>query len=112
MEEPKVEQYLMATCLSIIDEFNILYRGYNQNQLKREADEKFNEMDITVRVGYPFKQTVHYTVGESAKTKKAQKINHDLFVEQRNFKIEIKYLKNWVSTSDTRSVIKSWSVFQ
>ena len=26
-------------------------------------------MDITVRVGYPFKQTVHYTVGESAKSR-------------------------------------------
>ncbi|RAZ94238.1 hypothetical protein DK853_36185, partial [Klebsiella oxytoca] len=51
-------------------------------------------------------------VGESAKTKKIQKINHDLYVEQRNFKIEIKYLKNWISTSDTRSVSKNWSVFQ
>ncbi len=112
MKEPSIDQYLVATCLSIIDEFNILYRGYNHNQLKKEADEKFNEMDITVRVGYPFKQTVHYTVGESAKTKKVQKINHDLYVEQRNFKIEIKYLKNWISTSDTRSVSKNWSVFQ
>lgn len=112
VKEPKIEQYLVATCLSIIDEFNILYRGYSQDQLKREADEKFNEMDITVRVGYPFKQTVHYTVGESSKTKKAQKINHDLYVEQRGFRIEIKYLKNWVSTSDTRSVSKNWSVFQ
>lgn len=112
MKEPTIDQYLVATCLSIIDEFNILYRGYNYDQLKKEADEKFNEMDITVRVGYPFKQTVHYTVGESAKTKKVQKINHDLYVEQRNFKIEIKFLKNWVSTSDTRSVSKNWSVFQ
>lgn len=112
MTTPTVDQYLTATCLSIIDEFNILYRGYSQDKLKKEADEKFNEMDITVRVGYPFKQTVHYTVGEGAKTKKEQKINHDLYVEQRNFKIEIKYLKNWVSTSDTRSVSKKWSVFQ
>ena len=57
VKEPSIDQYLVATCLSIIDEFNILYRGYNHNQLKKEADEKFNEMDITVRVGYPFKQT-------------------------------------------------------
>ena len=56
VKEPSIDQYLVATCLSIIDEFNILYRGYNHNQLKKEADEKFNEMDITVRVGYPFKQ--------------------------------------------------------
>ena len=36
-----------------------LYRGYTQEALKKEADEKYNEMDITVRLGYPFKQTVH-----------------------------------------------------
>lgn len=112
MRTPTVDQYLIGTCLSIIDEFNILYKGYSQEELKKEADEKFNEMDITVKVGYPFKQTVHYTVGEGAKTKKEQKINHDLYVEQREFKIEIKYLKNWVSSSDTRSVSKRWSEFQ
>ena len=52
---PTVDQYLVADCLFIIDEFNILYRGYKQDELKKEADERFNEMDITVRVGYPFK---------------------------------------------------------
>lgn len=79
MKKPSIDQYLVANCLFIIDEFNILYRGYNKGNLKREADEKFNEMDITVRIGYPFKQNAHYTVGESSKTKKEQKINHDLF---------------------------------
>ena len=112
MYMPTVDQYLVADCLFIIDEFNILYRGYKQDELKKEADERFNEMDITVRVGYPFKQTVHYTAGESNRLKKAQKINHDLYIEQRDFKIEIKYLKNWVSSSDTRSASKTWSVFQ
>ena len=58
-------------------------------------------MDINVKVGKPFNQTVHYTAGVGVKTKKEQKINHDLYIEQRGFKIEIKYLKNWVSSSDT-----------
>lgn len=64
MIEPTVEQYLIGTCLSIIDEFNILYETYTWEQLKKAADEKYNEMDITVKVGYPFKQTVHYAVGK------------------------------------------------
>ena len=98
MYMPTVDQYLVADCLFIIDDFNILYRGYKRDELKKEADEKFNEMDITVRVGYPFKQNVHYTAGESNRLKKAQKINHDLYIEQREFKIEIKYLRNWVSS--------------
>lgn len=112
MKEPSIVQYLVATCLFTIDEFNILYQKYKQDELKRIADEKFNEMDITVRIGYPFKQTAHYTVGESVKTRKEQKINHDLYIEQKDFKIEIKYLKNWKTSSNTRSASKVWSVFQ
>lgn len=64
MKEPTIDQYLIADCLCIIDEFNIMYRDYSLERLKTEADENFNEMDITVRIGYPFKQTAHYTAGE------------------------------------------------
>lgn len=74
MREPIIDQYLIADCLFIIDEFNIMYRDYGLEQLKREADERYNEMDMTVRIGYPFKQTAHYTAGESNRLKKAQKI--------------------------------------
>ena len=52
---PTIDQYIVANCLYTIDEFNILYRGWDKPELKIEADEKFNEMDITVRIGYPFK---------------------------------------------------------
>lgn len=112
MIEPTVEQYLIGTCLSIIDEFNILYETYTWEQLKKAADEKYNEMDITVKVGYPFKQTVHYAVGKKETNRKQEKINHDLYVEQRDFNIEIKFLKNYTSSSDTKSGSKNWCVFQ
>ena len=42
MREPTIDQYLIANCLYIIDEFNILYRNYEDKVLKIEADEKFN----------------------------------------------------------------------
>ncbi len=38
MYMPTIDQYLVANCLFIIDEFNILYRGYKQDELKKEAD--------------------------------------------------------------------------
>ncbi|MEZ3434096.1 MAG: hypothetical protein K1W34_05625 [Lachnospiraceae bacterium] len=47
-------------------------------------------MDIIVRLGYPFKQNAHYTVGESNRVKNLQKVNHDLYISQRDFKIEVK----------------------
>ena len=73
MVGPTIEQYLVANCLYTIDEFNILYRGWNRPELKIEADEKFNEMYITVRLGYPFKQNAHYIAGESGRIKKHRK---------------------------------------
>lgn len=109
---PTIDQYLVANCLYMIDEFNMLYKGWDRPELKIEADEKFNEMDITVRLGYPFKQNAHYTAGGSGRLKKAQKINHDLYIGQRDFQIEVKYLKNWISSANTRAASKNWSVFQ
>ena len=112
MNKPRIEQYLVSICLLTIDEFNGLYGNYQKKDLKEEADMRFNEMDIAVRIGYPFKQSVRYTVGESVKTRKEQKINHDLFVKNKEFKIEVKYLKNWKSNAGTWSATKTWAEFQ
>lgn len=67
MMEPTVDQYLIQNWLSIIDEFNIMYAGHDRKKLKKEADEEYNEMNIAVKIAYPFRQTVHFTVGESKK---------------------------------------------
>lgn len=110
MKKPSISQYLLSTCLFTIDELNEQYRGLSAEELKIVADDKFNEMDITVRLGYPFKQMVHYTVGDSKS--KYSKVNHDLFVESKDFKIEIKYLKNWKSNVGTSSNSKPWEEYQ
>lgn len=110
MKQPSISQYLLSTCLYTIDEFNEQYGHLTKDELKIIADEKFNEMDITVRLGYPFKQMVHYTVGDVKK--KGSKVNHDLYVESKDFKVEIKYLKNWLSNAGTYSNSKEWSEYQ
>jgi len=110
MNKPSISQYLISTCLFTIDELNEQYGKLSKEELKDIADNKFNEMDITVRLGYPFKQMVHYTVGDG--NKKGSKVNHDLFVESKDFKIEIKYLKNWKTNVGTSTNSKSWSEYQ
>ena len=107
---PTIDQYLLSTCLFIIDEFNDMYKNITKLELKKVADELYNEMDICVRIGYPFRQMVHYTVGD--KTKRSIKVNHDLYVFSKDFKIEVKYLKNWKCSSGTNSASKNWSVYQ
>lgn len=108
---PTISQYLVSTCLFIIDELNETYGGLRKEDLKIIANEKFNEMDITVRIGFPFRQRVHYTAGD---TNRANiKANHDLCVESKDFIIEIKYLKNWrCSTKNTCSNSKVWNEYQ
>ncbi|ALS28933.1 MULTISPECIES: hypothetical protein [Paenibacillaceae] len=108
---PTIDQYLLSTCLFIIDEFNELYKGFSKDDLKKIADESYNEMDICVRIGYPFRHMAHYTVGD-ARRKGAGKVNHDIYVSSKDFKIEVKYLKNWKSSSGTNSASKNWSVYQ
>ncbi|MDB8791705.1 hypothetical protein PN398_13300 [Romboutsia sp. 1001216sp1] len=120
--KPTIDQYLLSTCLFIIDEFNELYENLSAQELKQIADEKYNEMDICVRIGYPFRNMVHYTVGDNKKKKinttedgtiiQEDKINHDLYIESKDFKIEVKFLKNWKSTNGTYSCSKNWKEFK
>lgn len=110
MKQPTISQYLLSTCLYTIDEFNERYGHLSKEELKKIADEKFNEMDITVRLGYPFKNTVHYTVGDTKQ--RGSKVNHDLFVESKDFKVEIKYLKNWKTNTGTNTNSKEWAKYQ
>lgn len=51
--EPHIDQYLLSTCLFIIDDLNTSYQNYSKKNLKEIADTKFNEMDIIVRIGHP-----------------------------------------------------------
>ncbi|HCC08033.1 MAG TPA: hypothetical protein DEP72_07765 [Clostridiales bacterium] len=111
MSSPSIDQYLLSTCLFIIDEFNELYSDLPKDELKKIVDEKFNEMDICVKIGYPFRQMAHYTVGDSKK-KDSGKVNHDIYVETKDYKIEVKYLKNWKSVSNTNTNSKNWNVYQ
>ena len=105
-EKPAIDQYLIAICQLIIDEFNVLYADKSKDQLNNIANDKFTETDLVVRIGYPFKQMAHYTRGEGGNDK-ATKTNHDLVVESKDFMIEVKYLKTWGNSS-----AKNWGRYQ
>lgn len=100
--QPTINQYLLSTSLFIIDEINEMYSGMEKPELKEISDTKYNEMDITVRLGYPFRNMIHYTVGDSGSKRQNSKINHDLYVESKDFKIEVKYLRNWASNGNDK----------
>ena len=109
MKKPSISQYLISTCLVTIDELNEKYEGKTKEELKAIADSKFNEMDITVMLGYPFKQMAHYT---NKKSNEGSKVNHDLCIESKDFQIEVKYLRNWQAKQGNHSNKTVWKEFQ
>ncbi|GBC65267.1 hypothetical protein BLHB2_10880 [Bacillus licheniformis] len=53
MKESSIDQYLISTCLFIIDEFNERFKFVKtKEELKEIADLEFNESDLTVNLGY------------------------------------------------------------
>lgn len=112
--KPTINQYLLSTALFMIDEFNEKYSELDKLTLKEISDLKYNETDIMVRIGYPFGNIVHYTVGDGTSKNEESKVNHDIYIEAKDFKIEIKYLRNWASngTDEYRSNKIQWAEIQ
>ncbi|WP_199426958.1 hypothetical protein [Thermaerobacillus caldiproteolyticus] len=101
MKSPSIDQYLISTSLFIIDEFNERYKNIeNKNDLKEIADNGFSEADLTVRLGYPFRQMAKFNMQGPDTT--------DIVVEEKDFLIEVKFLRNWKSTGGKANKIL-WS---
>lgn len=116
MRKPEIEQYLLISCSLIMDELNEQYKGIfsdlnSKQQLRANVNERFSETDLTMRLGHPFRQMVHYNVVDS-QLLDGEKKNHDLFIESKGFKIEVKFPKNWKSDRNTPSNSKRWDEYQ
>lgn len=85
-----IDKYLISYCLSIIDEFNERYKDIDTKCLKDIADLEFNEADLVIRLGYPFRQIANFNMQGNA---------HDIVVKSKDFIIEVKYLRNFISNS-------------
>ena len=113
MGKPSISQYLVSACLLIIDELNEQYSVLDRKSLLKIANDKFNELDIAVRIGYPFKQMAHYQVKVNNNDKNSPKSNHDIYIESKDFLIEVKYLKNWKAGSkNSKSNSTVWKAYQ
>jgi hypothetical protein len=88
-----LEKYLLSTCLFVIDDFNERYSSLpvRSPELKWEADTCYSEADLVVRLGYPFRQMANF----SLKTSKGKEGSfNDIVVKERDFRIEVKYIRN------------------
>lgn len=115
MNKPTIDQYLISTCLFSIDQFDEMYAAESKDSLKVIADNLYNEMDITVKLGFPFGLLAHYTKA-TGKGKKSDtgdfKINHDIHVLSKDFQIEVKYLRTWDKPAGNKATSGNWSRYQ
>ncbi len=91
-----IDKYLVSNCLFIIDEFNEMYKGISNEELKEIANREYSEADLVVRLGYPFRQMATFNMQGSSK-----EFGNDIVVKSKNYKIEVKLLRNWKSKGKT-----------
>jgi hypothetical protein len=109
MVQRTLEKYLLSTCLFVIDDFNMQYKdkAVRSSELKAEADTCYTEADLVVRLGYPFRQMANF----SLKTSKGKGGEfNDIIVKDRDFRIEVKYIRNSKSANKSAaySVHRNW----
>lgn len=116
MKKPEISEYLLISCSLVMDELNLQYGDVFTDSdaktlLRSTVNERFSETDLTMRLGYPFRQMVHYNVVDSQLSEGETK-NHDLFIQSKGFKVEVKFPKNWNSERKTPSNSKRWDEYQ
>ena len=94
-----IEKYLVASCLSIIDDFNeknlsIGMKVYSPELQKKAMD--YSETDLTFRIGYFFGHRAEF---ERTAQKGRENGKNDIAVPSKDFRIEVKYLKPHKSNS-------------
>ncbi|XNN69446.1 hypothetical protein ACLM2U_16945 [Bacillus pumilus] len=89
-KQATIDQYLISNCLFIIDEFNERFNQVkDKSELKIIANSGFSEADLTVRLGYPFRQMAKFNM-QGPDTR-------DIVVDSKEFLIEVKFLRNFQS---------------
>lgn len=91
-----IDKYLISNCLFIIDEFNDKYKNISKEELAHIANNEYSEADMVVRLGYPFRQMATFNM--QGKSKEA---GNDIIVKSKDFKMEVKLLKNYKSKGGT-----------
>jgi len=94
-----IEKYLVASCLSIIDDFNEEYGNIGAQTPKlREIANEYMGTDLVFKIGYFFGHRA--TFERTPPKDEPEHLTHfDITVESKKFKIEVKFLKGQKSAA-------------
>ncbi len=107
-KEKTINEYLELICSLLIDQFNVRYEHYSVDDFKEEANKRYVERDWVYKIGEYFKDLAYYEVQDDNKTQ----VHHDICIPSKDFVIELKYLRNWNSSSNTRTARKEWAQYR
>ena len=100
-KEKPINEYLELICSLLIDQFNVRYEHYSKEDFKKEANERYVERDWVYKIGEYFKDLAYYEVQDEQNSQ----AHHDIYIPSKDFIIELKYLKNWNSSSPVSELV-------
>lgn len=102
--EDEIYQYLLPNLRLIIDEYNYQYRNLDVAELKQLVEDEFNERDIVFRLAKPFDRLARFEVSKDDGSFGTV----DIGIREKNFKIEAKFLRSFLSTHGTPTNKITW----
>lgn len=107
-KEKMINEYLDLICSLLIDQFNVRYEHYSKDELKNEANYRYVESDWVYKIGRYFNDLAYYERRDNENNQS----HHDICIPSKDFIIELKYLKNWKSTSNSSSARRQWAAYE
>ena len=107
-KEKPVNEYLDLICSLLIDQFNVRYEHYTKDDFKKEANNRYVERDWVYKIGGYFKDLAYYEVRDMEQGRS----HHDICIPSKDFIIELKYLRNWNSTSNSPNASRRWTPYE
>lgn len=102
-QDNEIFNYLISHLLVIKENINVTYRDYRKEELKKIAENEYNEADIVCKISAPFGNLAHVNIGDRNLGNKGK----DILISNKSFEIEVKFLRNFRTGRKTTSSNKT-----
>ena len=92
-----INRYFDSSIHILIDEMDMIMKDLSNIDQQEYANKKYSEADFTIRLGSPFRQWARYPMHGTK--------GHDIIIDYKDFKVEIKYWRNWHGGTGTQKAV-------
>lgn len=103
VKENEILYYLISHLLVIKENMNVSYKGYSKEDLKKVAENEYNEADVLCKMVAPFGNLAHANIGDRGLGNRGK----DMLIPSIHFEVELKFLRNFMAARKTTSSNKT-----